>query len=159
MTEGEKHAQTAKITYECFLKESCWNHSFQTVTNRRLSKGGVGVEHVDFKDTTLSPGKLASLRGSQQFYSCSCKHMPEAIVLMRAGTGRIYLTTSTRCLATSRNSLEWNQITVFQCFAPEGEPLVRMQDLRDLLNVEGFCSVYSMNIKAWFIINGVRQLY
>lgn len=31
--------------------EGFWNHSFQTVTNRQLSKGGVGVEHVDFKDT------------------------------------------------------------------------------------------------------------
>ncbi len=50
--------------------------------NRQLSKGGVGVEHVDFKDTTLSPGKLASVRGSQQFHSCSCKHMPGDIVLM-----------------------------------------------------------------------------
>lgn len=144
MTEGEKHAQTAEITYECFLKESCWNHSFQTVTNRQLSKGGVGAEHVDFKDTTLSPGKLASLRGSQQFYSCSCKHMPEAIVLMRADTGRIYLTTSTWSLATSQSSLELNQITVLHCFSPEGEPLVRMR------------SVYSMNIKVCFIINGAR---
>ncbi len=95
----------------------------------------MGVEHVDFKDTTLSPGKLASLRASQQFYSCSCKHMPGAIVLMRAGAGRIYLTTSTPSLATSRRSLELNQITVLHCLAPKGEPLVH---LKDLLNVEVF---------------------
>lgn len=132
--------------------EGFWNHSFQTVTNRQLSKGGVGVEHVDFKDTTLSPGKLASLRGSQQFYSCSCKHMPGAIVLTRAGTSRIYLATSTRSLVTSRRSLELNQITVIHCFAPKGEPLAHLKDLGDLLNVEVF--VQYMNIKVCFIING-----
>lgn len=118
--------------------EGFWNHSFQTMTNRQLSKGGVGGEHVDFKDTTLSPGKLASLRGSQQFYSWSCKHVPGAIVLMRASAGTIYRTTFVQSLATSRSSLELIQITVLHCFAPKGEPLVHLKDLGDLLNVEDF---------------------
>lgn len=151
MTEGEKTCTNSWNNLGLF-PEGFWNHSSQTVTNRQLSKDGVGVEHVDFKDTTLSPGKLASLRGSQQFFSCSCEHMPEAIVLMRAGTGRIYLTTSTPSLATSRSSLELKKITVLHCFNPKGEPLARLQDLRDLLNVEVFLQY--MNIKVCFIING-----
>lgn len=61
--------------------EGFWNHSSQTVTNRQLPKDG------------------------------SCKHMPEAIILMRAGTG-----TKVRSLATSRRSLELKQITVLHCW-------------------------------------------
>ncbi len=44
----------ANITYQYFLKDF-GIILFRPLTKRQLSKGGVGVEHVDFKDATLSP--------------------------------------------------------------------------------------------------------